>query len=96
MSERFYILEHEGYPIDDASGKITSSRDRSGSQGALTEVMVLDRAYCHRVVWSCWSSLPIRADKNTRRKRSRKTSVIYRKQLAEAQAICARLNEENA
>ena len=47
MSEpRFYVLEHTGH-MDKYPGipPTTASPPR-------TEVMILDRAYCHRVVWS--------------------------------------------
>lgn len=45
MSEppRFYVRESTGY--------LTARGGGSGSR-AFTEVMVLDRAYCHRVVWT--------------------------------------------
>src|SRR6185437_17016601 len=45
MSEpRFYVLEHSGYPIQ--PGGIQDSRRLQ------TEVLILNRLYCHRVVWS--------------------------------------------
>lgn len=46
MSEpRFIVSESSGYPpIHAAKG--------GGSARFQTEVMVLDRAYCHKVVWS--------------------------------------------
>ena len=45
MSEpRYIVAESSGYPI--AQGQT------AGNQALVTEVMVLDRAYCHKVVWS--------------------------------------------
>jgi len=44
---RFVVREHSGYPIYD-----------HGRQGAVerTEIMVMDRAYCHEVVWTSWNN----------------------------------------
>ena len=46
MSEpRYVVAESSGYPINPES-------KQGGSSRIVTEVMVLDRAYCYRVVWS--------------------------------------------
>jgi hypothetical protein len=44
---RFIVRESSGYPIYD-----------EGRQGAVerTEIMVMDRAYCHKVVWTSWNN----------------------------------------
>jgi len=42
---RYVIAESSGYPINPAG-------QQAGNSRIVTEVMVLDRAYCHRVVWS--------------------------------------------
>lgn len=40
---RYYVRKHTGYLAPNVGGTTTPP---------CTEVMVLDRAYCHRVVWS--------------------------------------------
>lgn len=44
---RFIVREHSGYPMYE-----------QGRQGAVerTEIMVMDRCYCHRVVWTSWNN----------------------------------------
>ena len=44
---RFVVRENTGYPIYEEN-----------RQGAVerTEIMVLDRAYCHNVVWTNWNN----------------------------------------
>jgi hypothetical protein len=49
MSERFVVRESTGYKITEGKG------------GSLTtEVLVLDRGYCYRVVWSSLTSVMTR------------------------------------
>jgi len=40
--ERFYIRESDGY----------ATADRGAHAKPVTEILIPDRAYCHRVVWS--------------------------------------------
>jgi hypothetical protein len=76
--ERFYVLEQAGWRrpgIGNTHGKMP------------TEVMVLDRFYCHRVIWSRWSGS------------SSPNLGIYgfgplEQVRAEAQQLCDRLNRE--
>ena len=45
MSERFVVAESSGYPIAMRDGALVGGR-------WVTEYMVQDTAYCHRVVWT--------------------------------------------
>jgi hypothetical protein len=55
-SPRFVVRENTGY-------RITPSGERSSR--AAVEVMVIDRDYCHRVVWSSeTSSVPYRRQRH--------------------------------
>jgi hypothetical protein len=49
VRERFYVVEHSGYAIAAEGKRGVGGRDRP-------EVMVCDRVYCHRVVWSSWTT----------------------------------------
>ena len=53
MNERFIVRETSpGYRITP-----TVSGQKAGSLKPLPEILVIDRAYCHRVVWSSWQAL---------------------------------------
>jgi hypothetical protein len=52
---RFVVTESSGYPIHATAG------DGGGGSPPVTEVMVLDRGYCHRVVWSSLTSIEERS-----------------------------------
>lgn len=52
MSERYIVRESSpGYRIDPAATGLPA-----GNRIPPAEIMVLDRFYCYRVVWSSWSS----------------------------------------
>lgn len=52
MSDRFIVAESSGYTISD-----NANASRTPNSRLITEVMVLDRGYCHRVVWSSLTTL---------------------------------------
>jgi hypothetical protein len=52
MSDRFIVAESSGYTIS-----ANANASRTPNSRLITEVMVLDRGYCHRVVWSSLSTL---------------------------------------
>lgn len=85
MGERFYTLEHKGFPID------PTREGRSGGQtgDGSTEVMVLDRAYCHRVVWSSWTGRNMRQIGSCNTERRLADSRRF------ADSLCAKLNAED-
>lgn len=70
---RFIVREHEGYPIYE-----------HGRQGAVTrtEIMVLDRAACHNVIWTSWNN-------------PRVMSLPLHKQRSHAHLVANRLEREN-
>lgn len=80
MADRYYLKESSGYLIFGGA--------RGGSSTRVTEFMVLDRAYCHRVVYS---SLPaVKADKRRYIKGARpKRRATVAEQAA---LVCAELN----
>jgi hypothetical protein len=55
VKERFVVSESSGYPIHG------TTRQTSVHSPAVTEVMVLDRGYCYRVVWSSLTSIEERS-----------------------------------
>ena len=67
---RFIVRENSGYAIHPGA-------TQAGNAKLRTEVMVLDRAYCHRVIWSSWEKQHGRSVEWCR---------------AEAEAIAGRLN----
>jgi hypothetical protein len=80
VSDRFYVLHSTG-------GFIPADGRRKGG-GRVSEWMVLDRAYCHRVVYSS-SSSPVRIFG------SRHTKITSGGE-AVARELCRRLNVEDA
>ena len=48
VAERFVVRESRGYPM------IFGAESRTRREA--TEVLVLDSAYCYRVVWSSWTT----------------------------------------
>ncbi len=77
--ERFYVHESVGY---------MQTGDRAGRP--VTEVMVLDRAYCHRVVWSSYTTTYL--TRHRKRVTARRWPLRLRR--AHAAALAARLNAE--
>lgn len=53
-ADRYYVKESAGLLI---SSDARSSHSRASARMPV-EVLVFDRAYCHRVVWSSWDGLP--------------------------------------
>lgn len=75
MSARFYIVESTGYR------KIGVGSDAQ----QITEVLVLDRDYCHEVVWSSWPG-----------HREHFTEVDLIQARGHARRLCRTLNEAAA
>lgn len=100
MRDRFYVVESRGYQID------LSGKPGKWFRGA--EVLVLDRGYCHEVVWSSWSSVMAREERYPRRFKSGNCGLVSKTYhatashwpLAKARAyaadLAARLNVEAA
>jgi hypothetical protein len=88
--ERYYVRESSGYTI-------SLSGQPGGGQGRpITEVLVLDRDLCHRVVWSSVTTV-------TRKRYANgiwAETTSYQRPLSERRAIAAelaaRLNAEDA
>lgn len=97
MRERFYLAEVTGYVI--SPGGRSADKSRSA-----TDVMILDRIYAHKVVWTTATATVPQAKYNARMGKwynTRHRRVTVEKRSTEwkreyAAELCARMNADYA